>query len=85
VTTTYPGKVNQEIQAGGWFRNDLTKAPYDLPNATTCVPSHPKIEPDLTCVFDLTEPWVKGWIAEKSSNFCPYEHPWYIIFQGCFN
>lgn len=69
VTTTFPNGRNGNIkQEGRYYKNDLHSAPFDLPNATYCTPSHPRIEPDLTCVFDLTEAWVKGWIADKCSN-----------------
>jgi len=67
VTTTFPGGTNKLIKEGSFFHNDLTKSPFDLPNVTDCVPSHPKFEPDLTCVYDLTQAWVPKWIAQKCS------------------
>jgi hypothetical protein len=71
VTTSFPatdGAKNKEVKQGGFFRNDLTLEPYNMPTSATCVMTHPDIEPDQTCVWDLTQPWVADWIAKKNCN-----------------
>jgi hypothetical protein len=74
VTTSFPGtKTNRAIHEGEFFRNDLTVAPFNLPAPkddiiVTCTPTHPTIELDHTCVYDLTQPWVADWIAEKKCD-----------------
>jgi hypothetical protein len=68
VTTTFPGGQNKDIKEGNFYRNDITKEPFSLLNVTNCSRSHIKHEPDLTCVIDLAQRWVKDWIAEKCSS-----------------
>lgn len=66
VTTTYShDSENSEISEGDFFHNDLTKAPFDMPSQASCEPTHPQLEPDLTCVYNLTESWVADWIRRK--------------------
>jgi hypothetical protein len=69
VTTTFPGggTKNKAIREGGYFQNDLTVEPYNMPSIT-CTQTHPMIEIDQTCVYDLTQPWVVDWIAEKKCD-----------------
>jgi hypothetical protein len=69
VTTSFPGHgmKNRDIKEGEFFYNDLTVDPYNMPK-TTCTPTHPRHEPDLTCVYNLTQPWVADWIAEKKCD-----------------
>jgi hypothetical protein len=73
VTTTFPqnGK-NRVIQEGDFYLNDLTAAPFNLPPkddiTVTCTPTHPMHELDHTCVYDLAQPWVADWIAEKKCD-----------------
>jgi hypothetical protein len=73
VTTTFPGNVkNKAIREGDFYMNDLTTKPFNLPPeddiTVTCTPTHPAIELDHTCVYDLTQPWVADWIAEKKCD-----------------
>ena len=68
VTTSFPRGSNRDIAEGDFFLADLTAAPYDLPRYYTtnkCVATHPNIERDVTCVYDLTLPWVRPWVAQK--------------------
>jgi hypothetical protein len=66
VTTTYPhNSTNTDVIEGGFFQNDLTMEPFGLPHVETCTPTHPNHEPDHTCVFDLTGPWVQTFIAKN--------------------
>ena len=66
VTTTYPHNTeNSEISEGDFFHNDLTKAPFDLPSLASCEPTHPQLEADWTCVYNLTESWVSEWVIQK--------------------
>jgi hypothetical protein len=41
--------------------------PFSLPS-TICVPTHPDLEHDHTCVYDLTQSWVAEWIAKKNCD-----------------
>jgi hypothetical protein len=64
---------NKNIQEGEFYLNDLTAAPFNLPapkddSTVTCTPTHPLNELDDTCVYDLTQPWVAAWIAEKKCD-----------------
>jgi hypothetical protein len=73
VTTTFPRNgENRAIKEGEFHMNDLTAAPFKLPPKddipVTCTPTHPKHELDHTCVYDLTQPWVADWIAEKKCD-----------------
>jgi hypothetical protein len=78
VTTTFPRNGNNRaIQEGEFYLNDLSAAPFNLPapkndNTVTCTPTHPKHELDETCVYDLTQPWVAAWIAEKKCDALQY-------------
>jgi len=67
IATSFPKKTNINIKAGGFTHINLHSAPYHLPPGD-CVFTHPKHEPDQTCVYDLTQPWVQPWIAEKCSQ-----------------
>jgi hypothetical protein len=71
VTTTFPasdGRQNNDIKGGGFFNNDLTLEPFGMPSSALCVATHPTIELDQTCVYDLTQPWVADWIAKKNCD-----------------
>jgi hypothetical protein len=66
VTTTYPRGSNRNIRAGDWYQNNLFSDPFNLPRDAACEPTHPESEPDHTCIFDLTQPWVTTWIKSKN-------------------
>jgi hypothetical protein len=74
VTTSFLGsKTNKAIHEGDFFHNDLTGAPFNLPapkdnTIVTCTLTHPTMERDHTCVYDLTQPWVADWIVEKKCD-----------------
>lgn len=66
ITTTYPSATeNPDIGEGGWYKNNLLKEPFSFPPTDKCTPSHPEVEPDHTCVYDLTETWVQDFIKSK--------------------
>lgn len=65
VTTTYRGYVNENVHEGGSFKNDLEQEPFGFPRGRKCIKTHPKLEDDYTCVYLLTDPWVKDFVAAK--------------------
>jgi len=65
ITTTYPNMTNKEILSGDWYKNNLEKEPFSFPKSNTCTPTHPGIEDDHTCVYDLTDPWVNDYVSQK--------------------
>lgn len=72
VSTSFPdGSNGGDIEAGAFVHMNLHAAPYNLPRGT-CQGTHPDHESDETCVYDLTQPWVKKWIAQKN---CPKVAP----------
>jgi hypothetical protein len=67
VTTTFPNGGNNNISGGDYYRNDLFSHPFNLMReGAACTPTHPRVEPDDTCVFDLTQPWIATWIKSKN-------------------
>eukprot|EP00571_Detonula_confervacea_P009283 CAMPEP_0172322658 /NCGR_PEP_ID=MMETSP1058-20130122/46515_1 /TAXON_ID=83371 /ORGANISM="Detonula confervacea, Strain CCMP 353" /LENGTH=284 /DNA_ID=CAMNT_0013038461 /DNA_START=234 /DNA_END=1085 /DNA_ORIENTATION=- len=57
ITTTYEtASENENISEGGWYMNNLLLEPFSFPK-THCILTHPKIENDFTCVYNLTEDW----------------------------
>lgn len=40
---------------GGWYPNNLALPPFNLPTPLSCVQTHPHIEPDFTCLYDLLQ------------------------------
>jgi hypothetical protein len=66
ITTTYPGQSsNKEIHESSWYPNDLALEPFSFPKGK-CVPTHPDIEPDHTCVYNLTDArWVEEFVKSK--------------------
>eukprot|EP00956_Cyclotella_meneghiniana_P021605 scaffold39509_cov87-Cyclotella_meneghiniana.AAC.3 len=64
ITTTYPDGTNLEIKEGSFYHNNLLKEPFSFPNGD-CTKTHPSHEPDHTCVYDLTEPWVGEFVLRK--------------------
>jgi len=67
VTTTYPKIVkNKDLQTeGDWYKNNLELEPFSFPRSTNCIQTHPDLEDDSTCVYDLTLPWVREFVANK--------------------
>ena len=67
ITTNFAeGNKNSDLSTeGSFYKNNLLLPPFSFPKVDTCTPTHPKIEGDVTCVWDLTEPWVKDFIATK--------------------
>lgn len=66
ITTTYPGQSsNTEIQESSWYRNDLSLEPFSFPEGK-CEATHPQLEPDHTCVYNLTDAkWVEEFVKSK--------------------
>jgi len=67
ITTTFENGNNvRDVKVeGGYYKNNLLKPPFSFPKVDTCTPTHPNHEGDATCVWDLTEPWVKDFVATK--------------------
>jgi hypothetical protein len=66
ITTTFPSASNKKIRSGLFFHNNLDQPPFSMPrNESNCVFTHPDMEPDLTCVYDLTSDWVRPWVQRK--------------------
>lgn len=66
ITTTYPGLTkNSNIQEGGWYKNNLLLEPFLFPKTEDCTPTHPNVEDDLTCVYNLAESWVQEFTSSK--------------------
>jgi hypothetical protein len=69
ISTTFPNGFNSNIQPGQFYYNNLDLPPFSLPkNKNACVSTHPELEPDQTCVYDLTGDWVKSWVQEKCND-----------------
>jgi hypothetical protein len=63
IITTFPSGANKNISNGGYYRNNLDLPPFSLPrDETNCIITHPTLEPDKTCIYDLTSDWVEGWV-----------------------
>jgi hypothetical protein len=65
IATTFPNSENKEIEEGSYYQNNLSKEPFSFADAVSCTPTHPEIEPDHTCVYDLSEPWVHQFMLNK--------------------
>ena len=68
ITTTFPSENNPKQIAegeGGYYKNNLSKEPFSFPESDSCTPTHPTVEDDDTCVYDLSEGWVQDFIANK--------------------
>jgi hypothetical protein len=65
ITTSYEetGK-NKNITEGDWYPNNLSIEPFSFPKVN-CTPTHPNIEKDVTCVYNLTEDWVRVFLSSK--------------------
>ncbi len=69
VATTFPNATNKEILYGQFYENNLHAEPFSLPKrAGTCKFTHPSIEADMTCIFDLTEHWIWTYKERKCGN-----------------
>lgn len=65
ITTSYEqtgGRTN--ITEGDWYPNDLLHEPFSFPKAD-CTPTHPNVEKDVTCVYNLTEDWVREFLSSS--------------------
>ena len=49
------------LSEGGFAHVNLHARPFVLPPPQACVPSHPRIEPDLTCLYVLSAEWKLAW------------------------
>lgn len=68
LTTTFRNvkKNGGEIVEGSFYRNNLALEPFSFPTTDSdCVLTHPKMEPDSTCFYDLSQPWVKDFIHKQ--------------------
>lgn len=68
VVTTFPNSAeNKDIQSGDYSQINLDIPPFSIPrdDDVYCEDSHPTIEEDKTCVYDLTKSWVNKWIEGK--------------------
>lgn len=65
LTTSFSDSDNRSIREGGFYKNNLSVEPFSFPPAEFCSPSHPTIEGDDTCLYDLTLPWIQTFISEK--------------------
>lgn len=68
VTTTFPSAINRNIQTGDFYPNNLMLEPFGLPRGDSCKATHPTVEKDDTCVYDLTKPWVAEFVEAKCSE-----------------
>ena len=54
--STLPVTVNSRgahEHDGGFYTNNLALPPFNLPEPLHCVQTHPAIEPDYTCIYDV--------------------------------
>jgi len=65
ITTTYDKGINKDIDESGWYESNLSMEPFSFPAGDSCTRTHPELEKDLTCVYDLTKPWVEAFITSK--------------------
>jgi hypothetical protein len=65
ATTFENGQNNKDIKEGSFYQNNLSKEPFSFLESESCTPTHPNIEPDVTCVYNLSEPWVQDFISAK--------------------
>jgi hypothetical protein len=66
IATTFPEPTsNPDIQEGNYYRNNLSLEPFSFSEGK-CEPTHPGIEPDHTCVYNLTDAkWVEEFVKSK--------------------
>jgi hypothetical protein len=67
ITTTNDKGINTDIGESGWYENNLSMEPFSFPAGDSCIKTHPELERELTCVYDLTKPWVVAFITSKCS------------------
>ena len=68
LTTTYPNKTeNRNINEGRAYKNNLMIDPFNFPKEAECHRTHQEQirEEDVTCIYDLTQPWVGEFISRK--------------------
>ena len=65
---TKPGTIiNRKIIDSNFFRIDLSQPPFSLPPPIRCVPTHPQLEPDLTCLYRLDQLVRDSWVRKYRS------------------
>lgn len=66
IATTFPAQTsNPDVPEGSYYKNNLFLEPFSFPRGK-CVPTHPTVEDDDTCVFDLKEGnWTEEYIRTK--------------------
>jgi hypothetical protein len=69
VTTTYKFGSNHNIQKHGrYYLNNLHAAPFNFPDVGKCEDTHPRLEADVTCVFDLSAEWAVKYRIDTCDN-----------------
>lgn len=68
ITTTFPKANNTHISEGGYYPNNLSREPFSFPASDDCILTHPELQEDLTCAYDLTVgTWRQEYIKTKCS------------------
>ena len=68
ITTTFPKGNNEHISEGECYQNNLWSEPFSFPASDDCIPTHPDLEADLTCAYDMTAgTWRQEYIKTKCS------------------
>ena len=69
ITTTFPIGFNVDSAEWEGYPNDLSSEPFSFPASDDCIPTHPDLEGDLTCAYDLTAgTWRQDYIKTKCSQ-----------------
>ena len=58
--------ANRKIVDANFFRIDLSRPPFRLPPPIRCVPTHPQIEADLTCLYHLDRATREAWLRSMA-------------------
>ena len=53
MATTYPVRKNHNIKEGEFYENNLQKEPFNLPTPIMCIKTHPRHNPDSTCLWKI--------------------------------
>lgn len=76
VTTTFNETGNKDILQGDWYANNLNAEPFNFPDVGKCKETHPSLEPDMTCVYDLSEDWASIYRKENCEDFTFVKKRW---------
>jgi hypothetical protein len=68
ITTTFDSKENRDVKAGDYYENNLRLAPFFFTLENLCIKTHPDIEPDRTCLYELKQPFFKNWSRFHCNN-----------------